>query len=134
MFKKKGEWLPWYRQKGFRGKLTEEEKRILDSFRIGDNHPAAKFDELPEEVQDYILELEGDISDKGQSEAGVILMIGVYVAGYIAYRAYTGGVISTEFPVPKALAGTLASRHTCFQAAHTGRPMFSGRGESPHRR
>jgi len=33
-----------------------------------------------------------------------------------------------------ALARTPASRHICPQAVHSGRPMFSGRGESPHRR
>jgi len=32
------------------------------------------------------------------------------------------------------LAGVAAIGHSSTQAAHTGRSMFSGRGESPHRR
>ena len=41
---------------------------------------------------------------------------------------------SCRFPVRKALADAAAIGHICRQVVHSGRPMFSGRGESPHRR
>ena len=39
-----------------------------------------------------------------------------------------------QIPVVKVLAGVPAIGHSSLQAVHVGRPMFSGRGESPHRR
>ena len=50
------EWMPWYRRPDYDGKLTEEDKRFLDAFQ--GNHPAARSEELPEEVQSYISRIE----------------------------------------------------------------------------
>ena len=48
---KEQNWTPWYRRKEYKGNLTEEEKRHLDSFRLDEKHPAAAVEDLPEEVQ-----------------------------------------------------------------------------------
>lgn len=48
------EWLPWYRVTGFKGKVSEAEKRQLDAFRTQGRHPAASYQDLPAEVQSYI--------------------------------------------------------------------------------
>ena len=58
--KQPAEPLSWYRARGYKGNLTEHEKRQLDSFRMQEHHPAATCESLPEEVQSYIggLELE----------------------------------------------------------------------------
>jgi len=39
-----------------------------------------------------------------------------------------------QIPVPKLLADAAAFGHISCQVVHSGRPMFSGRGENPHRR
>jgi hypothetical protein len=49
--------LPWYRERGYKGNLTENDKRKLDSFRLQDPHPAATHDNLPDEVFAYISSL-----------------------------------------------------------------------------
>ena len=41
---------------------------------------------------------------------------------------------SCRFPVLKALADAPVIGHISSQVVHSGRPMFSGRGENPHRR
>jgi hypothetical protein len=71
--KKKKEPLPWYRMPDFKGNLTEDEKRELDSFRYraeheGVAHPAASFSDLPEEVGSYISKLEIELYDKIQEQ------------------------------------------------------------------
>jgi hypothetical protein len=66
---RRNEWLPWYRRKGYKGNLTEEEKRILDSFRMKEPHPAARYWQLPEEVQSYISRLQIELYDKKQDGA-----------------------------------------------------------------
>ena len=58
--------LPWYRDKRYTGTLTEKDKRLLDSFRLQEEHPAAKYSDLPEEVQSYINELEIAVYDAKQ--------------------------------------------------------------------
>ena len=60
----KEEWVPWYRERNYKGTLTEVEKREFDAFRSNPKHPAASFDELPQEVQNYIDELEFELYDR----------------------------------------------------------------------
>jgi len=45
--KKPTERLPWYRARNYKGDLTENEKRQLDSFRMRREHPAASYDTWP---------------------------------------------------------------------------------------
>ena len=94
--KKQEDQVPWYRQRGYKGNLTEEEKRELDSLRWlaqqpGGKHPAAEYSDLPEGVQSYISKLEIKLHD----ERGAVLMgrvlfacvMGVLlVAGYFGWK------------------------------------------------
>src|SRR4051794_24465203 len=79
--KKQEDQIPWYRQPGYKGNLTEDEKRELDSLRWlaqqpGGKHPAAEYSDLPEEVQSYISKLEFELRD----ERGTVLIGQVLVA------------------------------------------------------
>jgi hypothetical protein len=88
--KRKAEWVPWYRAHDYEGNLTEAEKRQLDSFRVQPKHPAAQYDELPEEVQSYINRIECELYDKKQSslvgQATVLSAIG----GALLFLNYKG--------------------------------------------
>ena len=89
--KKPTEKVPWYRARGYKGKLTESEKRQLDSFRMREPHPAASYDSLPEEVQSYISKLQVELYDKKQESlvGGCLVVSGMgalllafYMLGY----------------------------------------------------
>jgi hypothetical protein len=67
--KHKSEWVPWYRARNYKGNLTEAEKRQFDAFRMQPRHPAATYDDLPEEVQNYIGRIEIELYDKKQEGA-----------------------------------------------------------------
>jgi len=55
-----GETLPWYRQRGYDGDLTEAEKRELDGLRALPEHPATQREDLPDEVQSYLAHFAND--------------------------------------------------------------------------
>jgi hypothetical protein len=77
--------LPWYRKKGYRGKMSEKEKRLLDRWRMQERHPAVAYDELPLEVQGYLSRLEGEVYDNKQAT----LVFGVLALSVIgAYQLY----------------------------------------------
>jgi len=66
------EQIPWYRQRGYKGNLAEDEKRELDSLRWlaqqpGGKHPAAEFSDLADEVRSYIIKLEFELRDERES-------------------------------------------------------------------
>ena len=86
---KEQDWTPWYRRKEYKGNLSEEEKRHLDSFRLEEKHPAAAIEDLPEEVQGYLSELELAVYDAKQegvaTKAFVLTGIGALVI-FLAYR------------------------------------------------
>ena len=67
--RKSSERPPWYRASGYRGKLTEAEKRELDAFRAQPSHPAFEYGELPEHVEMYISGLEIEAYDLKQARA-----------------------------------------------------------------
>src|SRR5688572_29732695 len=93
--KKAQQSIPWYRKRGYKGNLTEEEKRELDSYRWlasqpGGKHPATEYSDLPEEVQSYISKLETDLYDKIQGEpvlAAFLLnaVFGFYLLNYFGW-------------------------------------------------
>ncbi|MBG0797162.1 hypothetical protein IYX23_05605 [Methylocystis sp. L43] len=58
------EWLPWYRARGFKGSVSEAEKRHLDAYRSQPKHPAATYADLPEEAQSYISGMIVELLDK----------------------------------------------------------------------
>jgi hypothetical protein len=64
---KSSERPPWYRAPGYRGKLTEAEKRELDGFRARPGHPAFEYGELPEHVEMYISGLAIEAHDLKQA-------------------------------------------------------------------
>jgi hypothetical protein len=107
MFKrkqKKKETLPWYRQRSYKGNLTEEEKRELDSFRWlaaqpGGKHPAAEYSDLPNEVQMYISKLEIELYDEiQQALVGRVFLISGIGAFYLANYF---GWISVKWDLPE---------------------------------
>jgi hypothetical protein len=66
---KKPEWLPWYRAQNYKGTIPEAEKRQLDAFRAQPKHPAMRTEDLPEEVQNYIHQVEWELYDHRQQYA-----------------------------------------------------------------
>jgi hypothetical protein len=74
--KKQREVLPWYRARGYKGDLTEAEKREVDSFRVLPKHPAAQYEDLPDEVQQYIAEVEIERYDLKQDKAAASAFVG----------------------------------------------------------
>jgi hypothetical protein len=88
--KKEQEKIPWYRKREYKGNLTEEEKRELDSFRWiaaqpGGKHPAAEYGDLPEEVQSYISKIQVELYDAIQERlAGRVFLVSGLGAFYLA--------------------------------------------------
>lgn len=88
--KKQPERLPWYRNRNYKGNLTEREKRQLDFFRMQEKHPAATYDSLPQEVQNYIGKLELENYDKKQEALVLPALIGSGFGGYFFIRYILG--------------------------------------------
>jgi hypothetical protein len=85
---KKSEWVPWYRRKKYNGNLTEEEKRHLDSFRLEEKHPAAKPDDLPEEVLSYFSELQLAVYDQKQDNLTKMWFLLTGFGAFLIFMAY----------------------------------------------
>jgi hypothetical protein len=83
--------LPWYRAKNYKGKMTEKQKRLLDTIRFQRSHPAATYEGLLPEVQNYINRLELEVYDAKQQSlfAGCALLS--FLGGQSLYRDYTSG-------------------------------------------
>ncbi len=91
--KRKAERLPWYRARTYKGDMTEAEKRQLDAFRMQPKHPAAQWDDLPEEVQNYIIRIELDLYDHKQDAAAgkAMFFSAVGAAGlFLNYKGFFG--------------------------------------------
>jgi hypothetical protein len=88
--KKQAEPLPWYRVRNYKGNLTEAEKRQLDYFRMQEKHPAADYESLPQEVQNYIngLELENYDQKQGALVPPTLFLSGL--GGYFLIRCILG--------------------------------------------
>ena len=99
--RKQKERLPWYRKPGYKGNLTEGEKRELDSFRFrerenDEKHPAATFDDIPEEVQSYISKIEIALYDAIQERlVGRCFLVSglgaLFLANYFGWISLTHG-------------------------------------------
>jgi hypothetical protein len=95
--KRQNEWLPWYRARDYKGDLTEAEKRQLDAFRTQPTHPAANWDQLPEEVQDYIGRIELELYDHKQADAiGRAFFFGL-VGAVLVVLKYFGCLTSPDW-------------------------------------
>ncbi len=86
------EWLPWYRRKHFKGKITEQEKRVLDSYRTKADHPATNYEELPDEVQLYISRIEIELHDKKKEIAVGIWLLAIIFPSFFVYQAFKGNL------------------------------------------
>ena len=93
------EWKPWYRRKDYKGNLTEDQKRYLDSFRNGEPHPATPFEDLPDEVQSRLMELELDLKEQQDSASVVTTLVWSALCCYSVYEGYVGdfGVVSFSY-------------------------------------
>jgi hypothetical protein len=90
MWKRKAEWVPWYRARDYKGDLTEAEKRQLDAFRMQPKHPASSEEELPEEVQSYIGRIEMELYDKKQEAAAGYAFFWSVIAAVLLFLTYNG--------------------------------------------
>lgn len=88
--KHKTEWLPWYRARNYKGDLTEAEKRQLDAFRAQPKHPAADLKDLPQEVQDYIGQIEIELYDKKQEGAAATAFALSAIGAALIYLNFNG--------------------------------------------
>ena len=85
---KEHEWMPWYRRKDYRGNLTDEQKRHLDSFRLEEKHPAVAVEDLPEEVQSYLSELELAVYDAKREGVATKAFVLTGVGAFVIFLAY----------------------------------------------
>lgn len=87
--KKSGsEKLPWYRDPNYKGNVTEYQKRQLDAFRMQPKHPAASYDNLPDEVQTYIIGLEIELHDAKTQAAFNTAATRTVFGGLLLYFTY----------------------------------------------
>jgi hypothetical protein len=93
--KRKREWLPWYRAHNYKGDLTEAEKRQLDAFRTQPTHPAARLDQLPEEVREYIGRIELELYERKEQEIGLMGLFGLFGAVLIVLQYFAASVLTS---------------------------------------
>lgn len=86
----RAEWLPWYRSRDYKGNLTEAQKRQLDAFRSQAKHPAARAEDLPQEVQNYINGIELALYDCRQQEAVTKALFVSFIGALLFALRYSG--------------------------------------------
>lgn len=99
--KRKDDDVVWYRHQNYKGGLSEEEKRELDSIRWPAEpgpHPAAKFQDLPEEVQEYISHLEIEVEGSKSFLPIIAIIAGISLTIYCALSALDFVQYSDMFP------------------------------------
>jgi hypothetical protein len=97
MFRRKTERLPWYRARGYNGDLRENEKRELDAFRMKEKHPAASYDRLPGEVQNYINKLQMELYDTKQTSLARVVLVVSGIGAFFLGRCIIGYAESSLF-------------------------------------
>ena len=83
--KRSGDDAAWYRHPKYKGNLTEDEKMELDSIRWqakSGRHPAAKFEDLPDEVQSYIISMKSEAMESRYTAPGIASLIGIVSISY----------------------------------------------------
>lgn len=88
----KKSWIPWYRRQDYKGDLSEKEKRILDSFHSEAKHPAAPYESLPDEVQEYINSLEFELFQNNKDEAIITALFATAITVIILCITYKGNL------------------------------------------
>ena len=92
--KQKSERVPWYRESGYTGNFSEEEKQQLDAFRERSEHPAARYENLPDEVQQYIARLEVEAYDLKQRQAVVKpVLLGLIGVAPLYFHYFDGPLV-----------------------------------------
>jgi hypothetical protein len=86
--KRKAEWLPWYRASNYKGNMTEAEKRQFDAFRMQPKHPAAQYEYLPKEVQNYINRIEYELYDHKQDGLAGKTMLASALGAWLLFLNY----------------------------------------------
>lgn len=87
--------LPWYRQHDYKGKMTEANKRKLDTLRDKERYPSTRWHSIPEDVRNYISRLELELYDYKQQEAAsrlisfCLLVIALMALNYFGFEAST---------------------------------------------
>ncbi|WP_139793307.1 hypothetical protein [Ensifer aridi] len=103
------EQVPWYRAPGYKGNLTEAEKRQLDAFRMQEQHPSARYIDLPNEVQSYISAVQIELYDLKQSGAASRAMLATALGAAVLYASYFGiGPTESHWPYLAGLALLIA--------------------------
>ena len=99
---------PWYRARGYKGKLTEAEKRELDAFRARPRHPAFEHGDLPEHVEMYISGLEVEADELKQERATCRAIVFSLGGAVLLYANHFGFAPRNSEPDPKVCsAGSL---------------------------
>ena len=94
--------MPWYRQPGYDGDLSETQKRLLDQVRARSRHPAARAEDLPAEALSYIKALEFNLYQaKQQQLIGRTLLVSLFGAAvlYLTYYGYRLGTSNWDYVV-----------------------------------
>ena len=94
--------MPWYRQPGYDGDLSETQKRLLDQVRARSRHPAARAEDLPAEALSYIKALEFNLYQaKQQQLIGRTLLVSLFGAAvlYLTYYGYRPGTSNWDYVV-----------------------------------
>jgi hypothetical protein len=100
MSNEKPERLPWYRAKDYKGKLTEDDKRQLDAFRMQESHPATDPNTLPDDVKAYINALEFELVELKRHNSITYAVIATVFALILAYYSgYLGNGYASPFVV-----------------------------------
>jgi hypothetical protein len=97
--RKSSERPPWYRAPGYRGKLTEAEKRELDAFRARPSHPAFEYGELPEHVELYIACLQVELDEAKQARAFGRTITGSLIGAALLYATHFGFTFTSGDPM-----------------------------------
>lgn len=77
--------VAWYRHRNYKGSLSEDQKMELDSIRWqskSGRHPAAKFEDLPDEVQSYIISMKSEAMESRYTAPGIASLIGIVSVSY----------------------------------------------------
>jgi hypothetical protein len=96
--------VAWYRHRNYKGSLSEDQKMELDSIRWqskSERHPAAKFEDLPDEVQSYIISMKSEAMESRYTAPGIASLIGIVSVSYCIIAKI--GIIKYSILLPPIL-------------------------------
>jgi hypothetical protein len=124
--------MSWYRDPSYKGKLTEAEKQELDRVRALPRHPAAKYEDLPDEVQSYIAGLSLERYDLKQERAVALpLLCTLFALVLIGRHHFSPPPLSTAMTWTLGLALLVVPWFIYrYQWAKISREEFPGEGDA----